>query len=100
MDRSIQPCFTHPSGKDIYLYSLRNINKTEVLISNYGAIVLAYKIHMPDGTDQTFPFLLGPNPDPTCQGPDCKSSFGGSRPPVPIKTLRKRVYWYVDKHDN
>ena len=50
MDRSIQFCFTHPSGKDIYLYSLRNINKTEVLISNYGAIVLAHKIYMPDGT--------------------------------------------------
>src|SRR5678809_1044722 len=49
MDRSSQFCFTHPSGKDIYLYSLRNINKTEVLISNYGAIVLAYKIQMPDG---------------------------------------------------
>ena len=48
MDRSIQFCFTHPSGKDIYLYSLRNINKTEVLISNYGAIVMAYKIYMPD----------------------------------------------------
>jgi hypothetical protein len=50
MDSAIQFCFTHPSGKDIYLYSLRNINKTEVLISNYGAIVMAYKIYMPDGT--------------------------------------------------
>jgi len=50
MDRSIQFCFTHPSGKDIYLYSLRNINKTEVLISNYGAIIMAYKIYLPDGT--------------------------------------------------
>ena len=50
MDRSIQFCFIHPSGKDIYLYSLRNINKTEVLISNYGAIIMAYKIYLPDGT--------------------------------------------------
>jgi aldose 1-epimerase len=50
MDKSSQFCFTHPSGKDIYLYSLRNINKTEVLISNYGAIITAYKINMPDGT--------------------------------------------------
>jgi len=50
MDRSGQYCFTHPSGKGIYLYSLRNINKTEVLISNYGAIILAYKVCMPDGT--------------------------------------------------
>jgi type IV pilus assembly protein PilY1 len=57
-------------------------------------------IHMPDGSDQTFPFLLGANPDPTCTGPDCKSGFGGTRPPVPIKPVRKRVYWYVDKHDN
>ena len=50
MERSIQFCFTHPSGKDIYLYSLRNINKTEVLISNYGAIITAYKIYYADGT--------------------------------------------------
>jgi hypothetical protein len=55
---------------------------------------------MGGGTEQTFPFLLGPNPDPSCQGPDCTSSFGGSRPPVPIPPTRRRVYWYVDKHDN
>jgi type IV pilus assembly protein PilY1 len=53
-----------------------------------------------NGQDQTFPFLLGANPDPTCIGADCKSAFGGTRPPVPIKTVRRRVYWYVDKHDN
>jgi type IV pilus assembly protein PilY1 len=53
-----------------------------------------------NGVEQTFPFLLGANPDPTCVGPDCKSAFGGTRPPVPIKTLRRRVYWYVDKHDD
>ena len=57
-------------------------------------------IDMGGGTEKTFPFLLGPNPDPTCQGPDCTSSFGGSRPPVPIPPTRRRVYWYVDKHDN
>jgi aldose 1-epimerase len=50
MDISGQFCFIHPSGKGIYLYSLRNINKTEVLISNYGAIIMAYKIKMPDET--------------------------------------------------
>jgi type IV pilus assembly protein PilY1 len=53
-----------------------------------------------DGTETTLPFLLGANPDPTCQGPDCTSSFGGSRPPVPISPTRRRVYWYIDKHDN
>ena len=50
MDKSSRFCFTHPSGKDIYLYSLRNINNTEVLISNYGAIIMAYKINMQNGT--------------------------------------------------
>jgi hypothetical protein len=44
MDRSIQFFYSTLLGKDIYLYSLRNINKTEVLISNYGAIVMTYKI--------------------------------------------------------
>ncbi len=50
MKEPIQYCFTHPSGKDVYVYSLRNINKTEVLITNYGAIIMAYKIQMPDRT--------------------------------------------------
>ena len=50
MDNSSQFCFTHPSGKDIYLYSLRNINKTEVLITNYGAIITAYRINMREGS--------------------------------------------------
>ena len=50
MKEPIKYCFTHPSGKDVYVYSLRNINKTEVLITNYGAIIMAYKIQMPDRT--------------------------------------------------
>lgn len=50
MENAGQYCFTHPLGKDIYLYSLRNDNGTEVLITNYGAIIMAYKIPMPDGT--------------------------------------------------
>jgi aldose 1-epimerase len=45
-----QFCFTHPSGKDIYLFTLKNANGTEVLITNYGAILMAYKIKMPDKT--------------------------------------------------
>ena len=50
-------CFTHPSGKDIYLYSLRNIKGTEVSITNYGAILMEYKIKMPD--DSTNDIVLG-----------------------------------------
>ena len=42
--------FTHPSGKDIYLFTLRNANGTEAIITNYGAILMAYKIQMPDKT--------------------------------------------------
>jgi aldose 1-epimerase len=41
-------CFSHPSGKDIYLFTLRNLNGTEALITNYGAILMSYKILMPD----------------------------------------------------
>ena len=50
MEKAGQFCFTHPTGKDIYLYTLRNVNGTEVLITNYGATILAYKIMMPDKT--------------------------------------------------
>lgn len=49
METSGQFCFTHPSGKDIYLYSLRNTNQTEVLITNYGAIIMAYKVSLGEG---------------------------------------------------
>jgi len=48
MEKAGQYCFTHSSGKDIYLYSLRNINGTEVFVTNYGATLMAYKIPMPD----------------------------------------------------
>jgi aldose 1-epimerase len=48
MEKAGQFCFTHPTGKDIYLYTLRNTNGTEVRITNYGAILMAYKIMMPD----------------------------------------------------
>src|ERR1044071_4568012 len=48
MQERKQFCFTHPSGKDIYLFTLRNANGTEVLITNYGAILMSYKIRMPD----------------------------------------------------
>ena len=48
MEKAGQFCFTHPTGKDIYLYTLRNANGTEVIITNYGAILMAYKIRMLD----------------------------------------------------
>ena len=50
MENPGQFCFTHPGGKDIYLFTLRNDNGTEALITNYGAILMAYRIHMPDGS--------------------------------------------------
>ena len=50
MENAGKFCFTHPSGKDIYLYSLRNVAGTEVLITNYGAILMAYKVMMRDKT--------------------------------------------------
>jgi aldose 1-epimerase len=48
MEQRKEFCFSHPSGKDIYLFTLRNLNGTEALITNYGAILMAYKIQMPD----------------------------------------------------
>ena len=50
MEYAGEYCFAHPSGKNVFLYTLRNINKTEVQITNYGAIIMAYKICMPDET--------------------------------------------------
>jgi len=50
MEKAGQFCFTHPSGKDIYLYTLRNVNDTEITITNYGAIIMAYRVRMPDKT--------------------------------------------------
>ena len=38
-------CFTHSSGEDIYLFTLRNANDAEVCITNYGAIITSYKIN-------------------------------------------------------
>lgn len=42
-------CFTHSTGEDIYLFTLRNVNGTEVFITNFGVIITALKIKMPDG---------------------------------------------------
>jgi aldose 1-epimerase len=45
-----QYCLTHSSGEDIYLFTLRNAKGTEVIISNYGAIITSFKIKNQDGT--------------------------------------------------
>ena len=42
-------CLTHPSGEDIYLFTLRNAGGTEVSITNYGAIVTAFRVRSKDG---------------------------------------------------
>jgi aldose 1-epimerase len=50
MHTSQQFCFTHSNGEDIYLFTLRNTKGTEVIISNYGAIINAFKLLNADGT--------------------------------------------------
>ena len=42
-------CFTHSSGEDVFLFSLRNKKGTEVLISNYGAIITSFKLKNAEG---------------------------------------------------
>jgi aldose 1-epimerase len=53
----VNHCFKHTSGKDIYLYTLKNDKGTKVMITNYGAIIVAYKIKMQD--DNTNDIVLG-----------------------------------------
>lgn len=45
-----QFCSKHPSGEDIYLFSLCNTKGHEVLITNYGAIITSMKFQKSDGT--------------------------------------------------
>jgi aldose 1-epimerase len=40
---------TNSSGEDIYLFTLRNATGTEVIITNYGAIITSFKIKNQDG---------------------------------------------------
>jgi type IV pilus assembly protein PilY1 len=53
-----------------------------------------------NGESRLLAYLLGGNPTPGCSGPDCRSSLGGTRPPIPISPIRSRVYWYTQKHDH
>ena len=52
-----QFCFTDSSGEDIYLFTLRNTRGTEVLITNFGAIITSLKIKLPG--DRTNDIVLG-----------------------------------------
>jgi type IV pilus assembly protein PilY1 len=52
-----------------------------------------------NGKDRLVPFCLGCG-DPTgAGGVDATSSIGGGKPKIPIPPIRKRIYWYLDKHD-
>jgi aldose 1-epimerase len=50
MQPAQQFCYTDPKGKDIYLFTLRNSKGTEIIVSNYGAIVTSFKIKNADGS--------------------------------------------------
>ncbi len=43
MKENSQYCFTDTRGEDIFLYRLSNNRGTEVIISNYGAIITAFR---------------------------------------------------------
>jgi aldose 1-epimerase len=49
MNTNQQFCFTHSSGEDIYLFALHNNRDSEVLISNYGAIITSFRIKKANG---------------------------------------------------
>ena len=49
MKTSKQYCFTNSAGEDIYLFALLNNRGTELLITNYGAVITAFKIKQADG---------------------------------------------------
>ena len=40
----------HASGKDVFLFTLTNLQGTEVKITNYGAIITAIKVKKSDGS--------------------------------------------------
>jgi aldose 1-epimerase len=42
-------CFTNNNDEKVWLFTLRNTSGTEVLITNYGAIITSFKIKMPEG---------------------------------------------------
>ncbi|HEX4877862.1 MAG TPA: aldose epimerase family protein, partial [Chitinophagaceae bacterium] len=42
--------FTEPGQGNVWLFTLKNSRGTEVVISNYGAIITSFKVPMADGT--------------------------------------------------
>jgi type IV pilus assembly protein PilY1 len=50
------------------------------------------------GVPTLVPFLIGGGSPVPCVGPDCDSSLGGGKPPIPITPIRTRTYWYRE-HD-
>ncbi|MBZ4191183.1 aldose epimerase family protein [Niabella beijingensis] len=40
----------HPNGKDVYIFTLKNGSGTEVILTNYGAIIMSIKVRKSDGT--------------------------------------------------
>lgn len=44
-----QYCYTDSSGQDVYLFTLTNLSGTEVLITNYGAIITSFCIKNKEG---------------------------------------------------
>ncbi len=44
-----QYCYTDSSGQDVYLFTLTNLSGTEVLITNYGAIITSFRIKSKEG---------------------------------------------------
>jgi type IV pilus assembly protein PilY1 len=54
-----------------------------------------------NGKKRLVPFCLGcGDQSGGAPGPDGTSSLGGSKPKIPVPPIRKRVYWYLEKHDN
>lgn len=39
----------HPSGKDVFFFTMRNQSGTELTITNYGAIIMSIKVKQSDG---------------------------------------------------
>ncbi len=50
------------------------------------------------GSPRQVPFCMGCG-SPGGSGPDATSTLGGTIPTISPPPVRKRIYWYIDKHD-